>query len=137
MSDPAELVHPALYSRQPDGTVRLNGARCGACGRISFPHQLYGCEACGAQADTLEPISLNANGSLISFAKVHRHQGKDIEAPFIIAQVRLDCGVFVRATMASPDEFGLKAGLRVSGRLTPGSGLNAGKQELRFGNEGN
>ncbi len=137
MSDPAELVHPDLYNRLADGALRLNGVQCSACGHVAFPFQTYGCEACGAQSDKLEPLGLEAQGSLISFAKVHRHQGKDIEAPFIIAQIQLDCGVFLRATMTSSDDSGLKPGLRVTGQLAPGSGLNTGKQELRFGQEAN
>lgn len=137
MSDPAELVHPSLYSLKADSRPSLHGVRCGSCGRVAFPYQSYGCEACGAEDDSLEPIALEARGSIVSFAKVQRHPGKDIEAPFVIAQIRLDCGVFLRATMASADDTGLHSGQRVAGCLRPGSGLNAGKQELRFEKDAN
>lgn len=137
MSGPSELVHPSLYSQMEGGSLSLNGVRCSSCGRIAFPYQEYGCEACGAEVDALEALSLAARGSIVSFAKVHRHQGKDIAAPFVIAQVSMDGGVFVRCTMVAADDGELKSGQRVVGRLVAGSGANEGKQELRFSLEDN
>lgn len=137
MSDPTDLVHPSLYSRTQTDNLSLHGVRCGTCGHEAFPFQQYGCEACGAEAGALEPLGLAAQGTIVSFAQVHRHQGKDIEAPFIMAQIRLDGGVFVRCTMVSADDTELKSGQRVAGHLVAGFGLNEGKQELRFDKESN
>jgi uncharacterized protein len=135
MSEAAGLVHPSLYATGKDGSLSLYGVYCSACGRSAFPYQQYGCEACGAEADALERLSLPARGSIVSFSAVHRHPGKDIEAPFVIAQVRLDSGIFLRCTMASGDDAGLKSGQRVAGCLIAGSGPHEGKQELRFRQE--
>lgn len=134
-NDQPELVHPSLYARAGDGTLFLQGVRCSACGRRAFPFQPYGCEKCGAHGEALEALSLEARGHLVSYAKVHRHQGKDIDAPFIIAQIQLDAGVFVRATLASPDDSSLKAGQRMTGGLVAAQGSNEGKLELRFSKE--
>ncbi len=135
MSEAAGLVHPSLYARAEDGSLSLHGVYCSTCGRSAFPYQEYGCEACGAEAVALERVSLPARGSIISFSSVHRHQGKDIEAPFVIAQVRLDSGIFLRCAMAPGDHAGLKSGQRVAGCLVAGSGPHEGKQELRFRQE--
>ena len=132
MSDPAGLAHPSLYHYTDDGSICLSGVRCRACGRPAFPYQTYGCENCGAEGDALEPLSLDARGRILSFAEVHRHQGKDIEAPFVIAQLVLEGGVFIRATMGASDARDLRPGQQVTGRLVAGSGTNQEKQELRF-----
>lgn len=54
---------------------------------------------CGALDDRLAAITIAAAGTLHSVATVHLHQGKDIEAPFTMAEVKLDDGPLIRATL--------------------------------------
>lgn len=89
---------PGLYD--PDETPpRLLASRCGACETVSFPAMTIGCEVCGAPAEQLVVSPVAAAGVLHSVATVHLHHGKDIEAPFTMAEIELDDGPLIRATM--------------------------------------
>lgn len=124
---PAEGEHPPLF-----------GQRCAACGRVAFPPNPYGCEACGAEPAALEPRELAGAGTLTAFATVHLHQGKGIEAPFTVGVVVLDDGPAVRATLTCPTDEGLSVGDRVRSVLVPQGTDEAGNEvvELRFAPEG-
>jgi uncharacterized OB-fold protein len=110
----------------------LNGMRCRACGYIFFPPQSYGCESCGAPTDQLEPKSLRGEGSLASFATVHLHQGKDLEAPFTVGLVVLDDGPAVRAILTQRTDEGLKIGDRMRAVIVEANAEGARANELRF-----
>src|SRR5260370_22398562 len=97
-----------LYSPSADGIPRLNGGCCRRCGYVFFPPQSYGCEVCGSATDQLEPRALKGEGVLSSFATVHLHQGKGIEAPFTVGVILLDEGPAVRANLAQPPAAGLQ-----------------------------
>src|SRR5260370_17749521 len=83
-------VHPELYAPDAIANPLLNGGKCRACGYVFFPPQRYGCESCGAPPEKLEAVKLGGRGRLPSYATVHFHQGKDIEAPFTIGMIFLD-----------------------------------------------
>lgn len=125
------LAHPTLYGVGTDGAPMIFAGRCTHCGRVTFPRQVYGCEACGAHGGALVDVELATSGELISFAEVHRHRGTDIHAPFVMAEIRLDCGLLLRGTLALPNASGLKVGARLRGTLA-GSDGQAGPFELRF-----
>jgi uncharacterized protein len=92
-------AHPGLYDPARPQPV-LNGSRCSSCGRVYFPPVGIGCPDCGAAADRLTPTELAATGTLYSVATVHRHRGRDIEAPFAMGEIQLDAGPLIRCTMA-------------------------------------
>ena len=96
-------------------TPELYGTNCKACGSVFIPPITLGCEKCGAAPDQLRPTSLAASGTLHSVATVHMHAGKDIEAPFTVAEVRLDSGPLIRALMIKP-AGAADIGKRVSGQ---------------------
>lgn len=125
------LAHPSLYALDSEGTLKLHAGQCVHCGRVGFPRQEYGCEACGAHGTALVDVDLAATGELISFAEVRRHNGADINTPFVMAEVRLDAGPLLRGTLSSRHAAGLQVGERLYGTLVagdrPGSPL-----ELRF-----
>jgi uncharacterized OB-fold protein len=50
-------------------------------------------------------VDLAARGRLHSFATVHRHRSEEIEAPFTIAEIVLDDGPVIRATMTTNEGF--------------------------------
>jgi len=127
-------AQPELYSASADGLPALNGGRCRACGYVFFPPQRYGCEVCGALPSELEAISLKRSGVLNSFATVHHHQGKGIEAPFTIGLIVLDDGPAVRSTLTARTDEGLQVGDRMHAVLVPAGRSADGKEivELRF-----
>lgn len=132
----ARIEHPTLYGEGAAGPA-LYGARCAACGRLSFPRQSFGCEGCGAYGEAMAPVELAARGTLLSFAFVRKHMGADIAAPFAIGEIRLDDGPVVRCTLADAlDERALHAGQRVSGVLAHNPKSGADVLELRFAPEG-
>jgi uncharacterized OB-fold protein len=96
-----QAAHPGLYDVEGD-VPSLLGTRCNGCGTTFFPALGIGCEVCGAGDSSLQPITLSATGVLHSIATVHLHQGHDIEAPFAIAEIQLDDGPLIRATMREP-----------------------------------
>jgi len=101
---------PGLYD--PASLVpQLNGTRCSDCGATFFPPLQTGCEECGSTG--LTPLKMEASGTLHSVATVHMHMGKDIEAPFTVAEVALDSGPIIRAMLAEPADLNA-IGKRVS-----------------------
>ncbi|MEJ0028815.1 MAG: hypothetical protein WDN01_22540 [Rhizomicrobium sp.] len=110
--------------------MTLFGQQCRKCGHIGFPQQIYGCETCGAYGKMLAPQELEAIGLLISFAEVHRYQGREIEAPFVIGEIRLQSGPLLRCTLDQRGESGLYIGAEMCGSLTAPTGERP--SELRF-----
>jgi uncharacterized protein len=126
------MANSDLYSGSAEPA--LNGARCSACGYVFFPPQWYGCEVCGAGKEELESKSLAGHGKLSSFATVHLHQGKGIEAPFTVGVVVLDDGPAIRAMLTEKTDAGLKIGDRMRAVLVAAADdeSNAPMNELRF-----
>ena len=123
-----------LYSASPSATPTLNGGRCRTCGYVFFPPQSYGCEYCGAPSEQLEPKSLRGEGVLSSFATVHLHQGKGIEAPFTVGLIVLDDGPAIRAILTQKTDDGLKIGDRMGAAIVPAAveEEDSRADELRF-----
>jgi uncharacterized protein len=113
----------------------LNGRRCRACGYVFFPPQTYGCEDCGAAGDQLEAMALRGAGVLASFATVHLHQGKEIEAPFTVGLIVLDDGPAVRAILTERTDKSLKIGDRMRAVIVDTNSEGGRASELRFGKE--
>ena len=127
----SSLPNSDLYSGSAEPT--LNGAQCRACGYIFFPPQWYGCEVCGAGLEQLESKSLAGQGNLSSFATVHLHQGKGIEAPFTVAVIVLDDGPAIRAVLTEKTDAGLKIGDNMRAVLVAAADdAGALVKELRF-----
>ncbi|MEU6198499.1 OB-fold domain-containing protein [Streptomyces sp. NPDC047061] len=90
----------------------LHGNACSACGRVYFPPLAIGCEKCGAPETDLRPESIAASGTVYSLAQIHLHRGK-APVPFTIAEIQLDAGPLIRATLA-PAADHVRIGDRVS-----------------------
>ncbi|GAB5454806.1 MAG: hypothetical protein Hens2KO_10350 [Henriciella sp.] len=125
-------LHPGLYDPEAEQPA-LNGTTCKVCGSVFFPAITLGCEKCGATPDQLQATSLATSGSLHSVATVHIHMGKDIEAPFTVAEVKLDGGPLIRALMMGPASAE-DIGKRVTGQwfIESSSDDNPDKIEPRF-----
>ncbi len=127
-------AQPSLYSAESADPPALNGGRCRACGYVFFPPQSYGCESCGAPPQHLEPVTLAGRGTLHSFATVHLHQAKGIEAPFTVGVILLDDGPAIRSILTSRTDEGLRAGDRMISTMVPQGRDDQGREvvELRF-----
>jgi uncharacterized OB-fold protein len=90
-------AHPGLYDVETESPT-LSGTRCAECGRVYFPPLAIGCEACGAPAEHLHSVPVTAAGTVHSLAQVHLHRGQP-QAPFTIAEIQLDDGPLIRATL--------------------------------------
>lgn len=104
-------AHDGLYDATED-PPRLRGVRCERCGAVAFPPFAIGCEVCGADETSLASMPLAGAGTVHSVATVHLHGGKDITAPFTIAEIQLDDGPLIRATLVDvvePDAIGARA----------------------------
>jgi len=101
---------------------------------VFFPPQQYGCESCGAAREELETIALPGRGRLHSFATVHLHQGKGIEAPFTIGVILLDDGPAIRSILTNRTDQGLKAGDPMNATMVSQGSDEQGREvmELRF-----
>jgi len=126
------MANSDLYSGSAEPA--LHGVRCGACEYVFFPPQWYGCEVCGAGKEQLGSRSLAGHGKLSSFATVHLHQGKGIEAPFTVGVIVLDDGPAIRAVLTEKTDAGLKIGDRMRAVLVAATDdeSNAPVNELRF-----
>lgn len=98
----AVAAHAGLYDATAPVPV-LNGTRCGACEAVFFPPLDVGCAVCGSTQLVGTPLS--AAGELHSYATVHLHRGRDIEAPFTIGEVVLDDGPVIRAVLIGNDGY--------------------------------
>jgi uncharacterized OB-fold protein len=124
-----KAVHPELYSPDSAGVPSLTGGKCRACGYVFFPPQRYGCESCGAPPEKLEAAELRGCGRLHSYATVHLHQGKDIEAPFTVGLIVLDEGPAIRSLLTSRTDDGLTIGDRMNSVLV-GAGTDPDGNEM-------
>src|SRR5215472_16462688 len=126
-------AQPGLYSASGNLPL-LNGGRCRRCGYVFFPPQQYGCESCGAPPEELETVALPGRGKLNSFATVHLHQGKGIEAPFTVGVILLDDGPAIRSILTNRTGEGLKAGDGMSATMVSQGNDEQGREvvELRF-----
>jgi uncharacterized protein len=129
-----KAVHAELYAPDSADTPSLNGGKCRACGYVFFPPQRYGCESCGAPPEKLEAAELRGRGRLHSYATVHLHQGKDIEAPFTVGLIVLDDGPAIRSLLTNRTDAGLAIGDRMASVLVAAGTDQDGNEmvELRF-----
>lgn len=125
-------AHPGLYDPNED-LPTLHGVRCVQCSATFFPPFGIGCEVCGAPESELRVARLAAAGELYSVATVHHYAGKDIEAPFTMAEIHLDDGPLIRATLVDIVEPA-SIGTRVQGEWVPVGDDQSGDEtvELRF-----
>ena len=79
-----------------DGTPRLRGYRCEACGEVlQAAHRA--CPNCAAVGQ-MQPVRLSDRGVLYSYTIVHR-SFPGVKTPLISAVVRMDDGVFIKGNL--------------------------------------
>ena len=83
---------------------RLSGLKCGGCGELSAQPRLV-CAKCGGQ--DLEVLELKDEGTIQTFTVNYvAAEGRESEAPYIVAIVELDDGPWVMGNIAGlkPEE---------------------------------
>lgn len=100
------------------------GQECARCGRRAFPPDPYGCERCGADVASLQPIDLPATGTVHAVATVHRHHHPSPETPFTVATIVLDDGITLKGVLATDADTDtgtetVAVGRRVEGTTVP------------------
>jgi uncharacterized OB-fold protein len=83
---------------------RLSGLKCAGCGEVSAQPRLI-CAKCGGQ--DLEAIELKGAGSIQTFTVNYvAAEGRESEAPYIVAIVELDDGPWVMGNITGlkPEE---------------------------------
>ena len=83
---------------------RLSGLKCGGCGEVSAQPRLI-CARCGGK--DLEAIELKGGGTVQTFTVNYvAAEGRESEAPYIVAIVELDEGPWVMGNIAGlkPEE---------------------------------
>jgi len=77
---------------------RLSGLKCSGCGELSAQPRLV-CAKCGGQ--DLEVIELKGGGAIQTFTVNYvAAEGRESEAPYIVAIVELDDGPWVMGNIA-------------------------------------
>jgi uncharacterized OB-fold protein len=90
---------------------RLTAIRCGACGELAIPPKEL-CPAC--QASRWQTVTLNGTGVIASFTVIRiPPRGRQPEAPYAVAVVRLDEGVSLLGRVVEIPPDALKSGLAV------------------------
>ena len=125
----SDATKPTLFRPGEAGAPAvLIGRKCGACGRVHFPPQDYGCEACGAHCDDFPEVELNGTGRIKGVAALTRHDLPNVPNPAYIAEIELDAGPALEALLDAADGANLRAGDRVTAVLV----VADGKVDLRF-----
>jgi uncharacterized OB-fold protein len=93
---------------------RLSAIRCGACGELAIPPKEL-CPRCHRRQ--WEMIALHGTGTIASFTVIRiPPRGRQGEAPYAVAVVRLDEGVSLLGRVVDIPMDALKAGVPVQFR---------------------
>lgn len=100
------------YWREVPSRFRLEGARCGECGKVVFPARRV-CPACrGAK---LAPFRLSRNGKVVTSTVVHvAPNDLGMEAPYPVAVIETRDGARLMAQVTDCDAAEVKPGLEVT-----------------------
>lgn len=84
--------------------------RCADCGALRFPAARFcpHCRAEGSQWNAVEPT-----GVIETWCVFHKAYFKDLEVPYTVIQVRLDCGARLFSNPVGVAADSLRIGMRV------------------------
>lgn len=97
--------------RSINGKPRLTGQRCTTCGEQFSTQREYCANCC---QPTLESITFGTSGEITTYTTVRQQlPGALIEAPYVIARVRLAEGVSVQTILSDVEPDEVKIGMKV------------------------
>jgi uncharacterized protein len=85
--------------------------RCGNCGASRFPATRF-CPQCRSEA--FEWCAVAPTGVVETWCIFHRAYFEDLDVPYIVIQVRLDCGVRLFSNPVGIESVDLRIGLPVA-----------------------
>ena len=101
---------PRLWRTQR-ARYALEGVRCTACERITFPPRDY-CPACSSESVVAQPLA--GRGKVYSYSTVYQGpKGFAEYAPYVVALVELEEGPVVSAQLTDMDPSEVAIGLPV------------------------
>lgn len=130
-SEAAGPAQRSLFERDGNG-IFLIGAKCGACGAVSFPLIAYGCPACGAAPSVLERHRLCGRGTVECAVTVHVSLSPALCPPRVIGRVRLEEGPEVEAALEFPIGHSAAFGSPVQIILAAASDASGSDPRLAF-----
>jgi uncharacterized OB-fold protein len=110
---------------------KLLGLKCNSCGNITTPPKMT-CQECGGT--DLNIVELGKRGRIVTFTVVNvAPEGRENEAPYIIALVKLDEGPWIMGNLVDIDPARAAMDLidrevTVSFRVFPGDKFSPGNQ---------
>jgi len=123
-------VTSGLFELAADGTGRLIGGHCPACGRMHFPAGVD-CPYCSAEGCT--PRALSERGTLCLFTTVlNRPPGYAGEVPFGFGVVELPEGVRLITRLTETDLDRLDFGMPVHRTFVPLHVDDEGRQVMTY-----
>ena len=110
---------------------KLLGLKCKTCGGITVPPKMT-CQECGGTA--LDVVELSKRGEIVTYTVVNvAPEGRQNEAPYIVALVRLDEGPWIMGNIIDIDAAKANMDLidkkvKVGFRVFPGDKYSPGNQ---------
>jgi uncharacterized OB-fold protein len=99
------------YWREVPSRLRLEAARCTACGKVCYPPRPV-CPKCGATS--FEPITLSKSGTIVTSTVIHIAPSDFLfEAPYAMAIVETPEGARLMAQVVDCDPATVMPGLKV------------------------
>jgi len=100
------------YWREVPARYRLEGVRCGRCGKVVFPARSI-CPDCRGEA--LEPIALTRHGKVITSTVIHVAPDEfATEAPYAMAIIETPEGARLMAQVVDCDPSTILPGVEVA-----------------------
>jgi uncharacterized OB-fold protein len=109
LPDITERMRP-FYDAAREQTLAVQ--RCEECGNVLFPAR-DGCPNCFS--DKLEWLECSGGGEIFSFVVVHHvyHAAFADRTPYVVAEIKLDEGVRMRANVIGAEVGEVRIGMRV------------------------
>ncbi len=108
---PHRKTIPGVWRRYPQ-RYRLKGNRCETCGEYFFPPRVV-CPNCRRKGKLVD-YEFSGNGKIESFTIVYTPpDGMEMQAPYVLALVRLEEGPLVTAQIVDVDKDEVDIGMPV------------------------
>lgn len=91
---------------------RLTVQSCAACGHVQHPPRAL-CTGCGA-TDALRLTPASGTGTVDTFTIVHRAPRPGVEAPYVVARVRLDEGPILLTRLVGERDWAIDDAVTVA-----------------------
>jgi scaffold protein (connect acetoacetyl-CoA thiolase and HMG-CoA synthase) len=108
------MTQAPRFWRSIEQRYNLEGVQCGNCKSAIFPSRTL-CPKCRhLSIGKLTPMALSGKGTIETFTVVHSPpNGYELQAPYVMAIIRLDEGPKLTAQVVDSEEEQVKVGMKV------------------------